>query len=358
MNYSALLLAMISSAHGLPTVAVTGSTGRLGRLGVKALVAKGYKVKALLRHEVSPTVAPSGDKSAEPAAVAAWLASMPGVELVKGDVTDRASLDALLTGCTACLALHGARRTRKLSDLWRDPSAEPTHSKQVNYAGVANLIDAAKASGTCKRIVRITGKGESPWSVPSILINAVGSMAKAWNYEGEQLLREAAAAAGGGGGGIEYTIVRPGIMGPMDELPPAALALADDGGDLKVAPIPHAAIAELCVESLDAPNAGGATLTAMTVPSGEGSDTWAPLLATVAPDRRPFASSLLREHRRAVAFGTVAGAAVLGLGFLGAGYLLKAILTKLLASLQLAATVTTPRLVVGLAVGLLIARMV
>ena len=217
-------------------VAVTGGTGRLGRLGVQKLVERGYSVRVLLRHELSPAVAASSANGAEPAAVAAWLAGMPGVELVKGDITDRASLVELLEGCSACLALHGARRTRKLSDLWRDPSNEPTHSKQVNYQGVANLIDAARARG-CKRIVRITGKGETPFSLPSILINGLGSMAKAWNYEGETLLRAAKEE-------VEYTIIRPGVMGQTDAVQPASLALADDGQDLKVSAIPITSIAD------------------------------------------------------------------------------------------------------------------
>jgi len=36
--------------------------------------------------------------------------------------------------------------------------------------------------------VRITGS-EKPWNIFSIIINGLGGMAKAWNYEGERLLR-------------------------------------------------------------------------------------------------------------------------------------------------------------------------
>ena len=82
------------------------------------------------------------------------------------------------------------------------------------------------------------------------------------NNEGEGLLREAS--------GIEYTIIRPGVMSRPGELPPSSLALADDGADLKVTTIPHSAIAELCVASLDYPNAAGATLTAVQSPTAGG----------------------------------------------------------------------------------------
>ena len=154
--------------------------------------------------------------------------------------------------------------------------------------------------------MRVTGKGETPWSFFSILINLLGSHAKAWNYEGEQLLRASS---------LDYTIVRPGVMGTASELAADSLALADDGGDLKVSAIPHAAVAALCVEALDAPGAARATLTAMCVEPGDGAASWAPLLAAVRPDRRAFRDDLLAEHYKAVRVGAAAlalvGAAVL-----------------------------------------------
>jgi len=164
------------------------------------------------------------------------------------------------------------------------------------------IIESARASGTCKRIVRITGKGETPWELPSILINGLGSMAKAWNYEGEQLLRSAT--------DIEYTIIRPGVMGPVAELPPGSLALADNGGDLKVSAIPHASIADLCVEVLKRPNAARSTLCAMAVSDGNGADRWQPLLDKVKPDNRAFRDDLFQEAQTAV---NVGGAALLAL---------------------------------------------
>lgn len=271
---------MVASSTSRAPVAVIGATGNVGRLAVKELVEQGYPVRILQR-----SVAPGKDS------VAASLATMPGVEPVQGDVNDAASVRLLLQGCSACLALHGAGRKRKLSDLWLDAEADPTHSKSINYEGVRTIIQAAQASGTCGRVVRITGKGETPWSIFSILINGLGSMAKAWNYEGENLLRACP--------DVEYTIVRPGVMSTLeqDDTPPASLALADDGGDLKVSRIAHAAIASLCVQCLSYPNAGRCTLTAMSVPPGEGASSWAPLLATVKPDRRAFRTDLLQVRQ-------------------------------------------------------------
>jgi len=166
---------------------------------------------------------------------------------------------------------------------------------------VKNIIAAAEATKTCKRIVRITGKGENPWSFFSILINMLGSMAKGWNYEGEQILRQCSS--------VDYTIIRPGIMKPEEDIKTAegssedakkVLALKDNGQDLKVSAVSYSAIADLCIECLDYPNAARSTLTAMNVPPGEGEQSYAPLLAQVKPDSRIFPVNLIEEHKRAV----------------------------------------------------------
>ena len=73
---------------------------------------------------------------ATPAAVSAFLATLPGVTLVQGSVTSSSDCAALLEGCAACLALHGARRTSKWTDAlpWTRPEDDdPSHAKQVNY---------------------------------------------------------------------------------------------------------------------------------------------------------------------------------------------------------------------------------
>jgi putative NADH-flavin reductase len=330
-----LLLATTSSAL---KVAVTGPTGKLGRAAVRQLVTNGHEARILLRHNVPTTSEARSDPAQMPpldassTAVAAYLVGLQGVEAVKGDINDEASLEQLLTGCSAVLSVHGARRTRKLSDLWTDPTLDPAHAKNVNYEGIKKLV-AAMRKTNCKRIVRITGKGETPWSLFSILLNALGSMAKAWNNEGEHVLREAA--------DIDYTIIRPGVMSTSDEdlcepdkcLTANSLALADDGGDLKVTPIPHGAIANLCVEVLKFPNTARSTLTAMQSEApGKGSDSWAPLLAEVKPDQRAFRTDLLKEHFLAVRVGGTVLALILAAIALGFATALKAVAVALIGA--------------------------
>lgn len=305
MAHATLLLTLAAFAVrcAADMVAVTGATGKLGRHAVQQLVEQGHSVRCLCRS--APTT-PSKGEDATAGEVAAWLATLPGVEVLQGQVTEKGKVFELLQGCSACLALHGAKRYTKPVDLlpWVDESTDANHGKQVNCEAVGYLLDAAVANG-CKRLVRVTGKGEDPWSPFSILINGLGSMAKAWNQEGERRLR--------GQSQVDYTIIRPGYMGKVDATldDEVSLALADDGGDLKVSAIPHRCVAELCVRCLAYPNAACATLVAMTQP-GDGPRTWEPLLEKVAPDRREFPGpELLGEHYAAVRTALAAGA-VLG----------------------------------------------
>ena len=64
----------------------------------------------------------------------------------------------------------------------------------------------------------------------------------------------------------------------------------------------------------------------MTVPSGEGASAWKPLLADhVAPDRRPFRTDLMEEHRKAVRAGAVGGVVFAAVLAGAAAFLLKAV---------------------------------
>ena len=124
----------------------------------------------------------------------------------------------------------------------------------------------------------------------------LGNMAKAFNYEGEQLLRKS---------GVDYTIIRPGVMGKDDIPNNKVLALADNGQDLKVTAVTHAQISDLCCDCLDYSNTAKSTLTAMNVEEGSGEESYAPLLAKVKSDSREFPSTLLEEHKRAARKGAI-----------------------------------------------------
>ena len=308
---SIVIAATIISSSGICSamkVAVTGTTGQLGRQAIQLLSAKGVQTNCLLRHPIDASISASIEKDATSSQVASYLANLPGVTMVEGDATNAASCAALLKDCDACLALHGAVRPPPIQSLFRLlPESDPIHSRSVNYLAVQNLIDAVRLEKTCKRIVRVTGKGEQPTSFVSVLINMMGNMAKAWNYEGEQLLRTS---------GVDYTIVRPGVMGRSDVPTGKVLALADNGQDLPVTAVTHSQIAGLCVDCLDYPNTSKSTLTAMNVEAGTGEESFAPLLAKVTSDTKEFPKTLLSEHKKAARTGAAILAAVMT-GLLG-----------------------------------------
>jgi nucleoside-diphosphate-sugar epimerase len=307
-------------------VALIGTTGQLGRETVCQLSKAGIAVKCLLRHDVSSVVPPASLEAATTSAeVAAFLSTLPNVEFVMGDINDDQALERLVRDTDACLALHGAGPPKPplrsvLLPALLFPETDPTHAKQVNYVGIERLLTAMTASPRCRHLVRITGNGESPWSIFSILINAFGGMAKAWNYEAEQLIRNQSV--------IDYTIIRPGIMKPATTgnngaaSSPVLLALRDNGGTLPVTVTTYGQIAALSIDCLQRPNMKRSTLAAMTIdPTTTKNDDVAATVQTadqVQPDTRIFPTSLLAEHRRAARIGglvimTVAASIIAGL---------------------------------------------
>lgn len=285
----------------LKKVAVIGATGQLGRRAVQQLVDQGVECNILLRINNNTKIQSESKKRD----LISYLTNLPGVTAIPGDVANKTALSLLLRDCQACLALHGATRRSRLSDfLWnRDcQDLDPTHAKQVNYVGISNLLEACRQQQqqqqnhtTCRRIVRITGNGENPNSFFSILINLLGSMAKAWNYEGEQLLRQQH--------DVEYTIIRPGVMSAQGPPGNYSLVLADNGANLPIARIKYRDVSALAIQSLEYDNVARSTLTASTVPavtSVPEKNSWHPLLAKMGPDTRQFPLNMLQQHQRAV----------------------------------------------------------
>lgn len=109
-------------------VCVVGATGRTGRKVVSRLVAEGIEVSCLVRdvsraRELIPEAASSSPSSS----------SSSLVTLVKGDVTQPASLPAALEGCDAVIWAAGVP---SLQAMFRDPLAP----LRVEAEGVANAV--------------------------------------------------------------------------------------------------------------------------------------------------------------------------------------------------------------------------
>lgn len=110
-------------------VLVTGATGLIGSQIVAQLRERGDEVVALVR--------PTTDASALEAL---------GVAIARGDVNDRASVEAAVSGCTG--VIHSAA-------IVGVPEQEITSSRAVNVVGTNTVVDAARAAGV-ERTVAIS----------------------------------------------------------------------------------------------------------------------------------------------------------------------------------------------------------
>lgn len=150
-------------------ILVTGATGFLGSHLVKALLEKGYKVRALVRdiergHRLKSR----------------------GVELVKGDMTDPESLKEATKGIETVINLVGII------------SGGEKVYRAVHTGGTRNLAKAAEANGA-KRFIYISANGASKDGATAYFRT---------KWEAEEEVRKS---------GLEYTIFRPSVLfGPND----------------------------------------------------------------------------------------------------------------------------------------------
>jgi nucleoside-diphosphate-sugar epimerase len=147
-------------------IAITGATGFVGSAVLDAALADGHQVRALARRDQT---------------------ARAGVEWVRGDLGDTASLAALVEGADAVIHVAGLTNT-----------PDPATFEAANVTGTANVITAIKQAGA-RRLVFV-----SSLSARMPGLSAYGaSKAKA------ETLVEAS--------GLDWTTVRPpGVYGPRD----------------------------------------------------------------------------------------------------------------------------------------------
>ncbi len=185
---------------------VAGATGQTGGHIVGLLLAKGIEVRALVRDL---------DKAA---------ANLPAeAEKVVGDVLDRKSLTAALTGCDVLLSATGAA-----------PSFDPTGPYQVDYEGNKNLVDVAKAAGI-DQFVMVTSLCVSKIFHPLNLFWGI----LYWKKQSEDYLKIS---------GVPYTIVRPGGLKAENNSQAIEMSAADT---LFEGSIPRVKVAQVCVDALE-----------------------------------------------------------------------------------------------------------
>jgi farnesol dehydrogenase len=116
--------------NGFEPVFVTGATGFIGSRLVASLVAQGVRVKALSRRE-RPESPPGWDASRVPPL------EDPLVELVRGDILDRESLERGMSGCRAVYHLAAYAHN------W---AKDPATYTRLNIDGMRNVFASAIAN--------------------------------------------------------------------------------------------------------------------------------------------------------------------------------------------------------------------
>lgn len=96
------------------TIAVTGSTGFIGRSVIRQLIERGYSVNALFRRATE----------------------LDGIRSVQGDLDNKTALQSLASGADTFIHIAGLTKARTLK-----------HLLQVNETGAANAAAAAEKAG-------------------------------------------------------------------------------------------------------------------------------------------------------------------------------------------------------------------
>lgn len=170
---------------------VTGATGFTGGHLARHLARSGRRVRALVRN---PNAPPARALAAD------------GIEVVKGDLTDRASIAA---------AMAGASIVYNIAALYREASLPESAYRAVNAEAVGVIIEEAARGGVGRVVhcstVGVHGDVEHPPANEDAPLRP-GDVYQETKVAGETIAREAAARTG-----VPLVISRPtGIYGPGD----------------------------------------------------------------------------------------------------------------------------------------------
>lgn len=176
----------LADGHKKPTIALMGATARSGREIIRQGLAEGYKIKGMARTPSKLGV------------------EHENLQMFKGDIRDRTSIDAILAGDEVVVSMVG-----------RGPQADPmAEIGEVDiYTVMAeNLIGAMKAKGN-KRLIMASSTGVEHKSDVNAPRPPPGDMTAFWRWnarylyndmhEMEKMIIES---------GLDYILLRPGFM--------------------------------------------------------------------------------------------------------------------------------------------------
>jgi uncharacterized protein YbjT (DUF2867 family) len=196
-------------SRGAALVLVVGATGGTGQEVVKQSLAKGYKVRVLVRDEAKGREI-FGDT----------------VEYRVGNVRDTAALGPVVRGADYVISALG-------SNSQRDPENKPEF---VDYGAVRDLATEARKAGV-KHFVLVSSMGVTH---PDHMLNKMFDNIMNWKLKGEDALRAS---------GVPYTVVRPGGLrgGPAGQ---AGIRVLQGDPKGVTGQIPRSDVAAVCVNAL------------------------------------------------------------------------------------------------------------
>ncbi len=195
---------------GRGLLAVTGASGRTGWRVVQEALARGYRVRALLR---PGSQLPAG---------------LNGAEILRLELQDRPALERALQGAEALVIATGAR-----------PSVDLSAPLQVDALALRPQIAACRAAGV-RRVVLVSSLCSGRLFHPLNLFGLI----LLWKRLGERWLEAS---------GLDWTVVRPGgLREAEDDL--EAEGIRFSGPDQQdSASIPRRLVARVCLDALEAP---------------------------------------------------------------------------------------------------------
>ncbi|KAL3522674.1 hypothetical protein ACH5RR_015508 [Cinchona calisaya] len=206
-------------SSGKKKIFVAGATGNTGKRIVEQLLAKGFAVKAGVRHiDKAKTTFPGNN---------------PHLQFVEADVTEGSTKleDAIGDDSDAVICATGFRPSWDLFSPWK-----------VDNYGTVNLVEACQKHGVNRFIlissILVNGAAMGQLLNPTYIILNVFGLVLIAKLQAEQYIRKS---------GINYTIIRPG---GLRNDPPMGNIVMEPEDTLYEGSISRDQVAEVAVEAL------------------------------------------------------------------------------------------------------------
>ena len=185
------------------------------------------------------------------------------VTVAKGDVTDAASLEPLITEQTGAV-IFAASASRQAD------AKKTSNAKAVDNIGLVNCAKLCIEKGVPRLVVVSSGGVSKPSSAVYIFLNLAANGIMDAKLAGEDAVRKLYAAPGLAEKNVGYTVVRPGGLLRDPGLGVSAVEL--NQGDTKSGRINRADVAAICIESLDSKAAFDTTFECYYADTAKGLD--------------------------------------------------------------------------------------